>query len=786
MRLVTRGIVAAAALVLAVGCNRSSLGGGDNPDGGGDDMPSPLLFDIQPGGLQTVNVGFGQTSQNITFTATYDGQPVDVAWTVDRGEIATAAVGPSSSTTVTIKGATAGIVAVSATYNGQTVTRQILVRVSGTQNGVNTSIPSQNSQVPKNVGDLSAGGGVGGVGGEGLGGAVTDQATINALMNPTGDVAGQALKLLYPYDKTVWPRGMLAPLLMWSWTPGDADAIRIDIATSSGSFTWSGTFGRPAILAMTGGKFIRHPIPQDVWDAATNTAGALTQDGTPDKLTVKVTLSKGNVGYGPLPLSFSVAPARLTGTVYYNSYGTQYVKNWVNTDKSGNVVGAAILSVRSGDTAPKLVIGKDSPLGTNGVPTNDDGCRVCHVVAARGRWIITQSELGAPGDGRSFLYDLQASNVQASVAQIPQEGVFGWAAMIADGTRALTNMINPSSSNPAINQSKSNMWQFGANPSNMTTPVGLPAGVAAGYPSYSPDDQYITYIDATGATGDVKGPIKVASYDANSQAFSNVITLGTPPAGERYGFPAFLPDNSAVVFEDQVRTSQSDSVLVTRNGARSRIAIVNRNGTPTVTLLNQLNGVGYVPKGGNNHGSGGNVSDPKSSYDETGKDDTTLNYEPTVLPINVGGYAWVVFTSRRLYGNQLTAVPYQSWPPDYNTRDLNQATVKKIWVAAVDLNAPAGSDPSHPAFYLPAQEILAGNSRGLWVLDPCLQNGSSCSTGDQCCNGFCEPSGSGGALMCSSGTGQCSKVQEKCTTASDCCDNTNQCINGFCAAHIIG
>ncbi len=36
-------------------------------------------------------------------------------------------------------------------------------------------------------------------------------------------------------------------------------------------------------------------------------------------------------------------------------------------------------------------------------------------------------------------------------------------------------------------------------------------------------------------------------------------------------------------------------------------------------------------------------------------DDTTLNYEPTVLPVVSGGYAWVVFTSRRLYGNQLTA-----------------------------------------------------------------------------------------------------------------------------------
>ncbi|MGO8999017.1 MAG: hypothetical protein ACLQVI_37295, partial [Polyangiaceae bacterium] len=157
-------------------------------------------------------------------------------------------------------------------------------------------------------------------------------------------------------------------------------------------------------------------------------------------------------------------------------------------------------------------------------------------------------------------------------------------------------------------------------------------------------------------------------------------------------------------------------------------------------------------------------------------------YEPTVLPVVVGGYAWVVFTSRRDYGNQLTEVPWLSWPPDYDTLSLAQAPVKKLWVAAIDLNAPPGTDPSHPAFYLPAQELLAGNSRGFWVLDPCAQNGAACTSGDQCCNGFCEPAEDGG-LICASApvSSTCSGVQDKCTTAADCCDTTNQCINGFCA-----
>jgi hypothetical protein len=68
------------------------------------------------------------------------------------------------------------------------------------------------------------------------------------------------------------------------------------------------------------------------------------------------------------------------------------------------------------------------------------------------------------------------------------------------------------------------------------------------------------------------------------------------------------------------------------------------------------------------------------------------------------------------------------------------------------------------------------------VLDPCKANGASCQTGDQCCTGFCEPNGDGGALTCGpAGTSGCSGLSDKCTTAADCCDTGALCINGFCA-----
>ncbi len=768
---------------------------GDGPsfsDGGGDDAASgdAQTFEVTPQTAQTLTVNAGQTTPTVAFNATLNGGAVNVGWSLDRGDIGTIGAGPSSVGTFTPTGTTGGVATVSAGLNGQVITRKVMVALVAAQNGANAANPSEAAQIPANVAALSAGGGVGGVGGEGLGPAVSDAPTLTALGAPGSTGSAENLAFLYPYDKVVWPRGQLAPLLMWSSTLGDADAIRIELRTTSGSFSYTGTFARPAILTQTSGKFIRHPIPQDVWDMATNTAGAPTLNGVPDQITVKLTIALGGQAYGPISETWSVAPARLSGTVYYNSYGTQLVKNWTALDKAGHAVGAAVLGIRSGQLGPSLVVGQNSPTNAQGNPKDDSGCRVCHIVASRGRWLISQSELGSPGDGRSFLYDLTAANIQASVAQIPQEGVFAWAAMTSDGSYALTNTVNPSSTNPSLSGTTSSFWQFSATPV-ASSATGLPANVAAGYPVYSPDDTKFAYVDVTGSTGNVHGPLMVADYAAATKTFSNVRTLATPASGERIGYPAFLPDNSGIVFEKEVRASQTDSVMVTRNGTRSELWWVSLAQGATPVRLDALNGrvaggaSSYLPSLPNNHGIAG-ATDPQSSYDETGKDDTTLSYEPTVLPIAVGGHAWVVFTSRRAYGNQLGSVPWLSWPPSYDTTSLASAPVKKLYVAALDLGTAANADPSHPGFYLPAQEILAGNSRGFWVLDPCKADGLSCQTGDQCCNGYCEANGDGGALVCSNTppNNQCSKAQEKCSSAANCCDPTSQCINGFCAQSV--
>jgi hypothetical protein len=694
-------------------------------------------FDVVPSAQQTLAVVVGQTPPTVTFQATLNGMAAPAtAWGVDQGDIGTVPAGPSSSAIFTPSGTAGGFVTVTAALNKQSVQRQVLVKLSATQNGANASSAAEQPQIPSGVGALTQGGGVGGVGGTGLGGGVTDAPTLAALNAPASNGAAQGLGFLYPYDKTVWPRGLPAPLLQWTWSTGDADAIKISLSTANGSYSYAGTFARPAILAQTGGNFINHPIPQDVWDMATNSAG-----GSTNPLTVSLVVAKGGVAYGPITETWTIAPARLSGTIYYNSYGTQLVQNSAGAIGGNGEFGAAVLRIRVGDTAPTVIAGSNSE------------CRTCHSVAAFG------SRLEAQPYGNYSDFDLSPTGSVETV--LPNSG--GWfPAVYPDGSKMLT--------------SDGQLLPLPLGGASLAL-SGLPNDPET--PAFSPDGTLLAFNVGAGSV------LSVMDFDNPTGAFTNQVTVVDDSGSSLIpAWPGFFPDSKSIVFHHQ-----SDPGIdpggnpdpCTRGGALAQVHWANLSGPSSVTSLDQLNGKGYLPKlptpanlacDADGNAVGG--------IDADHSDDVDHNYEPTVNPIASGGYAWVVFTSRRMYGNVAAIPPFCSDPRGVDL--VSNITPKKLWVAAIDLTQAPGTDSSHPAFYLPAQELLAGNSRGFWVLDPCQADGTSCTTGDQCCNGFCEPAGDGGALICASAPpmGSCSGLADKCTTAANCCDPTNVCVNGFC------
>lgn len=728
-----------------------TVGDGGSPDG----VDETLTIQAES---TTVTVNLGEPLPRLSVKAFLGTAPAKVAWSVDRGDLASVSPGVGTESAFSPTGNAAGPVTVTATVGNKHAAVVITVAIRGSQNGADPSVPGQAAQLPGTVAKLTEGGGPGGVGGQGLGAAIDDPGVLKALDAPGADGSALQMKFVYPYEGTVFPRGVLAPLVAWEYSKGDADAIKLELSNASGSFHWSGRFGRPAILASTKGPFVQHPIPQNVWETASNSAS-----GKADPLTLALTVERGGVAYGPIEQHWVIADARLSGIIYYNSYGTQLAKNSTGAVAGDGTFGGATLSIRMGDSDPKLVAGSD------GASLN---CRVCHSVSADGSRLISANQ-----EQSTFSYVL---NANGKPVETQMDSYTEFPGMYPDGSVALTSagqvLDLPAAANPVAATALTAMA------SNLGTPMFSPDGTRL---VFNPMGQ--------GSLSNPKQKLVLVDFDRKTLQFSNpriAVDYSGAPDETRPGWPAFFPDGKSIVYhhQEQAGTDGNDVAdLRTRKGALAQLYWNGLSGTETSTPLARLNGYSAngdsylaplsAPVSMSCAADGDAVGDIQASHER----DVDLNYEPTVNPVAGGGYAWVVFTSRRRYANVATIPPFCSDPRGVDL--IQNITPKKLWVAAIDLDAKPGEDASHPAFYLPGQELLAGNSRGFWVLDPCRQNGVSCATGDQCCNGFCQPDADSGALVCGAQPPQysCSGLQEKCDTSADCCDKSHSCIGGFCA-----
>ena len=166
--------------------------------------------------------------------------------------------------------------------------------------------------------------------------------------------------------------------------------------------------------------------------------------------------------------------------------------------------------------------------------------------------------------------------------------------------------------------------------------------------------------------------------------------------------------------------------------------------------------------------------------------DSDKAYQPTVLPDAIGGYRWVIFTSPRSYGNQLNQIG-ATGPTHFS------CAATMLWVSALDNATASATDRSHPAFFLPGQNILPIatqdhyiNERGYLVRPPCKTTGLSCSSSDECCGGTaCRVNAipmSGAPTKVCKGAADCSQAGGACLTAADCCGTGSSCVAQKCVA----
>ncbi len=533
-----------------------------------------------------------------------------------------------------------------------------------------------------------------------------------------------AFRFLYPYDNTVFPRGLSAPTLQFA--SAGATATYVEISTDGFSYAAFASASAPTRIV----------IPEAVWRGVTSSAGGASA--------VKVRVSELSAGVvtGPIEQQWSIAQGSLKGAIYYNTY------------RSALASTGGVMRIRPGQDAEVL----------------QKGCTVCHSVSSKGNVLVTGVNWDKnPIDSEAF--DLAADG-SIKVRRIVNDGrVFAFGALTPDGTRLVANGIPPTDPVPRGLVGPYASQLFDTKSGNAIAAPSFSSQVTyALTPNFSPDGAHLAFNNRDLSAGHT---MSVMDYDSSTSppTFSNLRTALENP-DKVIAWPSFLPDSAAIVFHEG---DSFDTAKYQGGALYADLRLVSLDGTNAKSLA-QLNG--YDASG--------------SSYLPYGDaEEGHLDYEPSVLPVPVGGYYWVLFTSRRAYGNTIApggsvARGDDKWGIPQGNDDETPSPRKKIWLAPIDLDYEGKLDPSHPAIYLPGQELESGNMRAFAALEPCRSNGGSCESAAECCTGFCRQtarSDDGPVLQCvPPPANACSQEDETCAVAADCCNSHELCINKRCAS----
>lgn len=656
------------------GTGAAGSGGGINLDGAVEDLK------VEPA-TATITVTAKGTPQTQSFKALAGQSQVSATWTISDADIANI----DATGTATSAGIIGGNVTVTASYGGKTATAQLAVNVLLSED-IDTGIDPANKAA--------------------LGGT------------PAADPGPTPSKFLYPYDQTVMPKGILAPLLMIS--AGSVAPVDAKVKLSTPGFSWEG-FYKVATPATP-----RFTPPQDIWNAALATAAG-------GKVAVEITKAASGQAYGPYAIQLTAAAGSLKGVVYYMTYEAPHTGLW---------------AARPGNQGAATQV--------------KQGCVVCHAVSANGKMLSTGAEVNQQS-AESGVYQVDLTGTATQISQSPPN-LGGDSRGLSFGSWTPDGKYVMRSQNDFWGGVNQLAWRVDVTGKKLdaATVVGLGAGVSAYLPAFSHDNKRLAFTQGHGEPsppGSVIRSIQVMDVaiddtagPAGTLTFTNrKVVLDNGATGKVTKYSTFLPDSNLIVLQESQKFYAGHGGMLatadangTYGAADGRLNLIDVATSAHVELA--LANKGNVPS------------------------DEDHNYEPFALPIPAGGYYWVVFTSIREYGNV-----YQG----------NQVR-KQLWVFAVSPGATG--DPSHPPFYLPNQ-TESKNERGFWALDPCKPKGSSCETGDECCEGFCIPqsaSDPSAGKVCGDKSG-CSQVGDKCTTSADCCAGAGAtCLGGYCTPKIPG
>ncbi len=493
-----------------------------------------------------------------------------------------------------------------------------------------------------------------------------------------GGNADPSFAWLYPYDRTVFPRGLPSPRLQFTSAAPRAFYVKV----KSNQLEYEGFYPGGTGAA-------RVSIAEDLWKLVTQSAKAN------DPVTVSVTKLVGASSVtGPSTETWNIAQGSLKGTVFYNTYNSALADN----------IGA-VMRVKPGSSAELFIRTTRT--------ASQKYCIVCHSVSANGSRLVAGVAWGndpvepTPNDNAENPQD-SASFAISTTGAAAQEyyktngKILPFGGLTPDGKYLVGSAISPSGPNlRGLEGTFASKLYDGATGNTVASTFFDSTARYFITPSFSHDGKLLAFTNKNqNGDGRALGLVSVDTTQA-VPSFTLLDAAIATSANKVVAWPTFTPDAKGIIFHegDHFDTGEhSDGPTLGRREANLKWVDI---ATKTVASLDALNGV-----------RGGSLYLP---YDPNVE--KNLNYEPTTLPVAVGGYAWVVFTSRRSFGNTIYdgehSLRSEGDKPFDNGNAPGRGFRKKLWIAAIDLNGEPGKDISHPAFYLEGQEAQAGNMRGL-------------------------------------------------------------------------
>jgi hypothetical protein len=343
-------------------------------------------------------------------------------------------------------------------------------------------------------------------------------------------------------------------------------------------------------------------------------------------------------------------------------------------------------------------------------------CWGCHTVSRDGRTVAAVFESGSPFPTATI--DVSVEPATYGAIQ-PGSGLGGtFSAFNHDGTKVVQ-------SNDPANAVNSGLVIFDTMTAQVLNPNAM--GNGCGEPAWSPDGLMIAatcgYPNGGWTFDQNNAELRIGQVQPDGFTVANITTLVPQNNGEpgRPAYPNFSPGNDWLIY-----------------------------GRPTSGSRSTGNGKLYMTSVDGQH----NIRLDVASGDNR-------SFNPTFAPLRAGGYYWVVFMSRRDYGNTLVG-----------------ANRQQLWMTAITDPPESMLDPSNPAFYVRGQEDCALSENAYFAPDPCNDDPQAgCESGIDCCSGHCIQMGE--VKQCGE-KGPCSEAGNACESDADCCEPGTPCVDGYC------